>query len=117
MRSKTRLITSCTKRHENSTNLVTSRKLNTRLARPIDRKSERNAITQRDCIPNCRNKKRCNFKGKRMIKMKHVFIRRLSDNIFLCNFVYIKSYHFDYRFSNLLACIVISLMLVSAFVL
>ena len=32
---KTRLITSCTKQRENPANLVTSRKINTRLARPI----------------------------------------------------------------------------------
>ena len=35
MGSKTRLITSCTKRRENPANLVTSRKINTRLVRPI----------------------------------------------------------------------------------
>ena len=33
--SKTRLIISCTQRRENPTNLVTSRKINTRLACPI----------------------------------------------------------------------------------
>ena len=32
---KTRLSTSCTKRHVNPANLVTSRKINTKLARPI----------------------------------------------------------------------------------
>ena len=32
---KTRLITLCTKQRENPANLVTSRKINTRLARPI----------------------------------------------------------------------------------
>ena len=35
MGSKTRLSTYCTKRRENPANLVTSRKVNTRLARPI----------------------------------------------------------------------------------
>ena len=32
---KTRLSTYCTKRRENPANLVTSRKINTRLARPV----------------------------------------------------------------------------------
>ena len=35
MGSKTRLSSYCTKRANNSVNLVTSRKINTRLARPI----------------------------------------------------------------------------------
>ena len=35
MRSKTRLSSYCTKRANNGVNLVTSRKINTRLARPI----------------------------------------------------------------------------------
>ena len=35
MGSKTRLITSCTNRRENPANLVTSRKINTRLARSV----------------------------------------------------------------------------------
>ena len=36
MGSKTRLSPYCTKRGNNTVNLVTSRKINTRLARPID---------------------------------------------------------------------------------
>ena len=36
MGSKTRLSSYCTKRANNGVNLVTSRKINTRLARPID---------------------------------------------------------------------------------
>ena len=36
MGSKTRLGSYCTKRANNGVNLVTSRKINTRLARPID---------------------------------------------------------------------------------
>ena len=35
MESKTRLSTSCTKRRENTVNLVTSRNMNTRLTRPF----------------------------------------------------------------------------------
>ena len=39
MGSKTRLGSYCTKRANNGVNLVTSRKINTRLARPISRAS------------------------------------------------------------------------------
>ena len=37
MGSKTRLSSNCTNRGDNTVNLVTSRKTNARLARPIDR--------------------------------------------------------------------------------
>ena len=40
MGSKTRLSSYCTKRANNGVNLVTSRKMNTRLARPIEKNME-----------------------------------------------------------------------------
>ena len=42
MGSKTRLSSYCTKRANNGVNLVTSRKINTRLARPINRQDNGN---------------------------------------------------------------------------
>ena len=48
MVSKTRLSSYCTKRANNGVNLVTSRKINTRLARPIVQKQTRNISN--DCI-------------------------------------------------------------------
>ena len=47
MGSKTRLNTFYTKRYENPANLVTSRKINTRLARPIRTTMKRNHVTSR----------------------------------------------------------------------
>ena len=51
MGSKTRLSSYCTKRANNGVNLVTSRKINTRLARPISNNlladPDRNCLTMR----------------------------------------------------------------------
>ena len=48
MGSKTRLCSYCTKRANNGVNLVTSRKINTRLARPI--RSDRTNSKQETCL-------------------------------------------------------------------
>ena len=53
MGSKTRLSSYCTKRGNNTVNLVTSRKINTRLARPIANSRYIEGEVPGDCTPNC----------------------------------------------------------------
>ena len=55
MRSKTRLSSYCTKRGDNTMNLVTSRKTNARLARPIIHSSE-GTIQMADLLQTNNNK-------------------------------------------------------------
>ena len=54
MGTETRLSSYCTKRGEKAVNLVTSRKTNARLARPIEHcKLVRVLVHNQDCYPFC----------------------------------------------------------------
>ena len=97
---KTRLSTFCTKRHKNPANLVPSRKINIRLARPIKHMKRTTIIKYINfvCIYH-RNFKPEHGSGrlKKFIKLKHNYESTSMENMYVIG---VASHSLDFRQSS-----------------